>query len=285
MAASSTQDRFNTFMQLRSTPEARALFRAIAGPEGTLKPDGSFAYYRQFGGNDLDPSKLGAGHPNQVIRKGGYSSAATGFAQFMPDTWNMVNEDFGKKLNFKIPEHQEIAALRLAERRGVSVERLKQEGLTPQLVAKLAPEWASFPTLGGGSAYGQPSKSFDEIAKLYKEGLKVGQNNTTQSSAASTTNATNTAITPAIAPTADGQGLVVSQANGAAPITVNVTVDGKEKSENNGVQSLLNSFLAKSLMGATDNPHLTSTMKNSKFFDDSLLSNEDDNDPIYRMSA
>jgi muramidase (phage lysozyme) len=283
MASSTTQDKFNTFMQLRNTPEARGLFRAIAGPEGTLKPDGSFAYYRQFGGNDLDPSRLGSGHPNQVINKNGYSSAATGFAQFMPDTWKMANQALGGQLDFRKPEHQEAAALYLASRRteGLGgIASLKDKGLTKEFVAKLAPEWASFPTLAGASAYGQPSKPYENILKLYNEGL--GQTATTaQSSAGSQNDNSNTAVTPAIAPTTDGQGIVVSQANGAAPITVNVNVNGKGKSENSGVESYLKNFIANAIPRFNSNPLLSQISKNTQFFKDL----DDDEDPIYTMSA
>lgn len=230
-------------MQLRNTPEARGLFRAIAGPEGTLKPDGSFAYYRQFGGNDLDPSKLGTGHPNQVIRKGGYSSAATGFAQFMPDTWNMVNQDFDNKLNFKIPEHQEIAALRLAERRGVDIERLKQEGLTPQLVAKLAPEWASFPTLGGGSAYGQPSKSYETIQKLYKEGLEKSSSTNSTSTVSTPQGTSQPLATPTIQYGEDGKSITVTPP-GSGNTTVKFEIKEGDEEDSDSAQAMLQNAVA-----------------------------------------
>jgi hypothetical protein len=36
---------------------------------------------------------------------------------------------------------------------------------------KLAPEWASFPTSTGLSAYGQPVKSHQELASFYSKNL------------------------------------------------------------------------------------------------------------------
>jgi lysozyme len=43
--------------------------------------------------------------------------------------------------------------------------------MTPQLAAKLAPEWASFPTLRGRSYYGQPVKRFVNLQSFYKVNL------------------------------------------------------------------------------------------------------------------
>jgi lysozyme len=43
--------------------------------------------------------------------------------------------------------------------------------MTPQLAAKLAPEWASFPTLRGRSYYGQPVKRFTNLQSFYKVNL------------------------------------------------------------------------------------------------------------------
>ena len=43
--------------------------------------------------------------------------------------------------------------------------------MTPQLAAKLAPEWASFPTLRGRSYYGQPVKPFANLQSFYQVNL------------------------------------------------------------------------------------------------------------------
>jgi lysozyme len=37
---------------------------------------------------------------------------------------------------------------------------------------RLAPEWASFPTYAGTSAYGQPVKSQAELARFYSNNLR-----------------------------------------------------------------------------------------------------------------
>jgi lysozyme len=38
-------------------------------------------------------------------------------------------------------------------------------------MAVLAREWASFPSLQGGSAYGQPVKTPEELTRFYRENL------------------------------------------------------------------------------------------------------------------
>ena len=42
---------------------------------------------------------------------------------------------------------------------------------TPLLAAKLAPEWASFPTLAGRSYYGQPVKRYHDLRRFYEDNL------------------------------------------------------------------------------------------------------------------
>lgn len=57
------------------------------------------------------------------------------------------------------------------------IQRRKALGLTdigvmtPQLAAKLAPEWASFPTLRGRSYYGQPVKRFANLQGFFNVNL------------------------------------------------------------------------------------------------------------------
>jgi tape measure domain-containing protein len=137
----------------------RALLATIRFAEGTLGPDG---YGTHFGGSYTPP---GGAHPNKVIRKGGYASAAYGAYQFMPDTWRGVG---GGNMT---PARQDEAALRLARNRGVDPGQPLNRGM----IDKLAPEWASFPTLKTGTSYyGQGGKSFAEIEKFYRQQVQKG---------------------------------------------------------------------------------------------------------------
>jgi TP901 family phage tail tape measure protein len=137
----------------------RALLATIRFAEGTLGPDG---YGTHFGGSYTPP---GGAHPNKVIRKGGYASAAYGAYQFMPDTWR------GAGGGNMTPARQDEAALRLARNRGVDPDQPLNRGM----IDKLAPEWASFPTLKTGTSYyGQGGKSFAEIEKFYRQQVEKG---------------------------------------------------------------------------------------------------------------
>ena len=44
-------------------------------------------------------------------------------------------------------------------------------GSSPRKAARLAPEWASFPTLGGSSYYGQPVRRFADLKRFYEDNL------------------------------------------------------------------------------------------------------------------
>lgn len=131
---------------------ARAWLAAIRAAEGTAGPNG---YRTMFGGGLFSDMSR---HPDRVIRSGGYASAAAGAYQFMPDTWRSVG---GGAMT---PERQDRAALALALRRGVDLSRAP---FTRENVARLAPEWASLPTLRGGSYYGQPSWSFGALSNVF----------------------------------------------------------------------------------------------------------------------
>jgi lysozyme len=147
------------------TPERRALLNTIRFAEGTWARGEDRGYWIMFGGS-LMPSL--DRHPNRVNRTPGYASAAAGAYQFMPFTWTMASSRMG--LNGFGPHVQDQAAIFLIQRRG-ALEKADRGVFTPQLAARLAPEWASFPTLAGNSFYGQPVKRFDELRRFYEANL------------------------------------------------------------------------------------------------------------------
>tara|TARA_B100001121_G_scaffold295498_1_gene300008 strand:- start:51 stop:797 length:747 start_codon:yes stop_codon:yes gene_type:complete len=147
------------------TPERRAMLNTIRFAEGTWKGGHDLGYRVMFGGGLMASMER---HPNRVIYSSRYASAAAGAYQFMPFTWDMVKRRLGVR-GFG-PEVQDQGALFLIQRR-------KALGLTdtgvmsPQLAAKLAPEWASFPTLSGRSYYGQPVKRFANLQGFFNVNL------------------------------------------------------------------------------------------------------------------
>ncbi len=147
------------------TPERRALLNTIRFAEGTWKNGHDLGYRVMFGGGLMASLDR---HPNRVIYSSRYASAAAGAYQFMPFTWDMVTRSLG--LRGFGPEVQDQGALFLVQRR--KALGLTDSGLmTPLLAAKLAPEWASFPTLSGRSYYGQPVKRFSSLLGFYNFNL------------------------------------------------------------------------------------------------------------------
>ena len=147
------------------TPERRALLNTIRFAEGTWKRGHDIGYRVMFGGSLMGSMDR---HPDRVIYSSRYASAAAGAYQFMPFTWDLVKRSIGVR-GFG-PEVQDQGALFLVQRR--KALRLTDVGvMTPQLAAKLAPEWASFPTLQGRSYYGQPVKRFTNLQSFYNVNL------------------------------------------------------------------------------------------------------------------
>ena len=141
----------------------QALLNTIRFAEGTYKEAG---YRTFFGGSTFDDFTQ---HPDKVNATPGYRSAAAGGYQFMPDTWRMAQRATGVP-DFS-PVSQDAAAMWLiTKRRGVDPNSMDQ--LTPEIANKLAPEWASFPTLKGVSYYGQPNKKLTALQDFYNRQLK-----------------------------------------------------------------------------------------------------------------
>jgi muramidase (phage lysozyme) len=152
-------------------PRRRALLDTISYAEGTWRGGGSEGYRVMFGGGLADPGRSGGGHPDTVINGGRVSSAAAGRYQFMPDTWKAASQAVGVKPNqFFDPAAQDKAADYLVSRRLGGAQL--GDSLTPEIAGKLAPEWASFPTAGGGSYYpNQSVKKLGELDSFYRQRL------------------------------------------------------------------------------------------------------------------
>lgn len=143
------------------SPEERAWLRTIRFAEGTDKRNG---YSIMFGGGTFDNN---GPHPNRVVKTSGYASAAAGAYQFMPNTWNMLG---GGAMT---PRRQDEYALKLIINRGVNPKK----PLDRNSLNKLAPEWASLPTLNGRSYYNQPVKSYNVLFNYYQRALEQERRN------------------------------------------------------------------------------------------------------------
>ena len=147
------------------TPERRALLNTIRFAEGTWARGEDLGYRIMFGGG-LMPSL--ERHPDRVNYSGGYASAAAGAYQFMPFTWARASQAL--QLTGFGPQVQDQAALFLIERRG-ALALADQGQFSPHLAARLAPEWASFPTMAGSSYYGQPVQRYAVLRSFYERNL------------------------------------------------------------------------------------------------------------------
>lgn len=208
--------------QFRVTPEGQKLLKTIQYAEGTLGPD---PYRIMFGGGKFsDLSK----HPDTVISKGGYKSAAAGAYQFMPGTFGTYASrlglpDFG-------PRSQDLAALALAQEKLMplgGLASLKKEGFSPRVSAALSPAWASFPTLEGRSYYNQPVKQLTDLQRFYgstpTEELTAGEGFGAAQASPSV------AATPVTLPRFDiNQGLIDTYKSVLSPLTKEQSGDAVE---------------------------------------------------------
>ncbi len=164
-ASSPTQAAPKTQATYAITPERRALLDTIRYAEGTWK-GGSVEGYRVLYGGGLFASL--ARHPEVTVHRR-YSSAAAGAYQFLPSTWQEASRKLG--LHDFSPGNQDQAALYLVERRG-ALQAVDRTGLCATVLARLSREWASLPASHGGSYYGQPVKSRQELIKFYANALE-----------------------------------------------------------------------------------------------------------------
>ncbi|MEB3305681.1 MAG: glycoside hydrolase family 104 protein [Cyanobacteriota bacterium] len=142
------------------TPERRALLNTIRYAEGTWVGGSDDGYRVIYGGGRVDRLDR---HPEITVRRT-YVSAAAGAYQFLPATWREASRRLG--LSDFGPQSQDQAALYLMEKRG-ALASFDSQGLTLDVLARLAPEWASLPAHHGGSYYGQPVKSAAELKQFY----------------------------------------------------------------------------------------------------------------------
>lgn len=148
----------------RLTPERRALLNTIRYAEGTWLGGSGEGYRVLYGGGRFAGF---AHHPEIEVRRR-YVSAAAGAYQFLPSTWKAAARELG--LPDFGPQSQDQAALHLVRKRG-ALQRFDREGLSESVLARLAHEWASLPSLSGGSVYGQPVRSTRELQAFFRREL------------------------------------------------------------------------------------------------------------------
>lgn len=202
------------YEQLLQRPEVRSLLNTIRYAEGT---PGEAGYQTMFGGGKFDTSK-GWKHPDKAVTGGCYTSTAAGAYQFLTPTWQGTAKALG--LPGFDPKSQDLAALYLIDKKRGALDPFLKGEKFGTVINKLAPEWASLPTSGGGSYYGQPSKKLGDLYQYYEKQKQqvAGQLPTGQQTAQQ-------------APT---------QKTGATPnINIIVTGKGKAKESTNPIDFLM----------------------------------------------
>ncbi|MAO19105.1 MAG: hypothetical protein CMJ25_00010 [Phycisphaerae bacterium] len=135
--------------------------RLIRAGEGTSGENG---YNTMFTGSQFtDTSK----HPRQINRSGDRASDAAGAYQFLSTTWDGAKNALG--LTDFSPASQEKAGKYLAQQRGLNTDTVftDKESFLKEL-DKIAPEWASMPTLATGTSYyGQGGLTPDQAWNIY----------------------------------------------------------------------------------------------------------------------
>ena len=135
--------------------------KVIKSGEGTL---GDKGYTTQFTGRQFsDMSK----HPAQINSANGLSSDAAGAYQFLSTTYNPAAKALG--ITDFSPQSQEKVGKYLAQQRGMNTDIVHTDKASfLKSLDKIAPEWASMPTIKTGTSYyGQGGLTPDEAWNIY----------------------------------------------------------------------------------------------------------------------
>jgi muramidase (phage lysozyme) len=135
--------------------------RVIKTGEGTL---GDKGYTTQFTGKQFtDLSR----HPAQINSSNGLSSDAAGAYQFLSTTYNPAAKRLG--ITDFSPASQERVGKHLAQQRGMNTDTVfTDKAAFLKELDKIAPEWASMPTLSTGTSYyGQGGLTPDRAWQIY----------------------------------------------------------------------------------------------------------------------
>jgi muramidase (phage lysozyme) len=135
--------------------------KVIKSGEGTL---GDKGYTTQFTGTQFsDMSK----HPAQIRSANGLSSDAAGAYQFLSTTYNPAAKALG--ITDFSAQSQEKVGKYLAQQRGMNTDIVHTDKASfLKSLDKIAPEWASMPTIKTGTSYyGQGGLTPDEAWSIY----------------------------------------------------------------------------------------------------------------------
>ena len=135
--------------------------KVIKSGEGTL---GDKGYTTQFTGKQFSDMSR---HPAQINSANGLSSDAAGAYQFLSTTYNPAAKTLG--ITDFSPQSQEKVGKYLAQQRGMNTDIVHTDKASfLKSLDKIAPEWASMPTIKTGTSYyGQGGLTPDEAWNIY----------------------------------------------------------------------------------------------------------------------
>ena len=135
--------------------------KVIKTGEGTL---GDRGYTTQFTGKQFSDLSR---HPAQINSANGLSSDAAGAYQFLSTTYNPAAKALG--ITDFSPQSQEKVGKYLAQQRGMNTDIVHTDKASfLKSLDKIAPEWASMPTIKTGTSYyGQGGLTPDEAWRIY----------------------------------------------------------------------------------------------------------------------
>ncbi len=173
------------------SPEMRSLLEVLAHAEGTSTNRGgatgppgysTWAGYQIHGPTDLTTQTIQQVHDLQTSFMRAGKTRVTGSAVVGRYQFKDLKAHFAKQAGLSgddlfSPANQDKMAIKEIERAGVTTEKLKNGGLTTQVLDKLAPIWASLPysPKGGKSYYGQAYKNPDKLIALYNKQLGIAR--------------------------------------------------------------------------------------------------------------
>ncbi|MGI9034797.1 MAG: D-Ala-D-Ala carboxypeptidase family metallohydrolase [Pyrinomonadaceae bacterium] len=173
----SSRENYATASQLVNDPKIRAMLDTIIFAEGTGKYGAGTICYGIVIRSPYHPEYIGkdtrtfaitdfSRHPAIQVRVNpSLTSDAAGKYQFMGRTWAGLRgvPDFTER-------SQDVAAVMLMQRRGM-IDPLLNGDLTTA-IHRAAPEWASFPTVGGGSyCPGGRARYLASLVDVYNKAL------------------------------------------------------------------------------------------------------------------
>jgi len=135
--------------------------KVIKTGEGTL---GDKGYTTMFTGAQFSDMSR---HPAQINSANGLSSDAAGAFQFLSTTYNPAAKKLG--ITDFSPQSQEKVGKYLAQQRGMNTDIVHTDKASfLKALDKIAPEWASMPTVKTGTSYyGQGGLTPDEAWNIY----------------------------------------------------------------------------------------------------------------------